>query len=173
MRKSALFPTVAALTATVAVAQFKAGTPPKSGGHVQGPQAENAAPLQITTPSQVETQLSQAPRISRNEAQKLVKAGKAVYIDVRSLETYNKGHLPGALSIPGSQLLHRLQELPTGKKLITDRKSTRLNSSHANISYAVFCLKKKKKTYIVYQRSSKQRPKLSDFGGNICQAMTI
>src|SRR3712207_7042030 len=28
---------------------------------------------------------------------------------------------------------------------ITDRKSTRLNSSHANISYAVFCLKKKKK----------------------------
>src|SRR3712207_7356227 len=27
-----------------------------------------------------------------------------------------------------------------------DRKSTRLNSSHANISYAVFCLKKKKST---------------------------
>src|SRR3712207_8258404 len=27
-----------------------------------------------------------------------------------------------------------------------DRKSTRLNSSHANISYAVFCLQKKKKT---------------------------
>ena len=29
-----------------------------------------------------------------------------------------------------------------------DRKSTRLNSSHANISYAVFCLKKKKNTPI-------------------------
>src|SRR3712207_8218165 len=29
-----------------------------------------------------------------------------------------------------------------------DRKSTRLNSSHANISYAVFCLKKQKTTYI-------------------------
>src|SRR3712207_8369841 len=29
---------------------------------------------------------------------------------------------------------------------VVDRKSTRLNSSHANISYAVFCLKKKKKT---------------------------
>src|SRR5258705_8062554 len=28
-----------------------------------------------------------------------------------------------------------------------DRKSTRLNSSHLGISYAVFCLKKKKKTY--------------------------
>src|SRR4051812_49702109 len=29
---------------------------------------------------------------------------------------------------------------------ITDRKSTRLNSSHMSISYAVFCLKKKKRT---------------------------
>src|SRR3712207_5873084 len=36
--------------------------------------------------------------------------------------------------------LHRL----TGKAIKVDRKSTRLNSSHANISYAVFCLKKKK-----------------------------
>src|SRR3712207_8682814 len=34
-----------------------------------------------------------------------------------------------------------------------DRKSTRLNSSHANISYAVFCLKKKTHTYshIIHQ----------------------
>src|SRR3712207_8495387 len=31
--------------------------------------------------------------------------------------------------------------------LTLDRKSTRLNSSHANISYAVFCLKKKKRTH--------------------------
>src|SRR3712207_8228364 len=34
-----------------------------------------------------------------------------------------------------------LEELAVGD---VDRKSTRLNSSHANISYAVFCLKKKK-----------------------------
>src|SRR3712207_8282833 len=33
--------------------------------------------------------------------------------------------------------------------LSLDRKSTRLNSSHANISYAVFCLKKKKKKHII------------------------
>src|SRR3712207_8628210 len=31
-----------------------------------------------------------------------------------------------------------------------DRKSTRLNSSHANISYAVFCLKKQPATHLVY-----------------------
>src|SRR3712207_7166480 len=34
---------------------------------------------------------------------------------------------------------------PRRDDLAEDRKSTRLNSSHANISYAVFCLKKKKK----------------------------
>src|SRR3712207_7127149 len=36
------------------------------------------------------------------------------------------------------RLVHR------GRSSSSDRKSTRLNSSHANISYAVFCLKKKK-----------------------------
>src|SRR3712207_7947682 len=35
--------------------------------------------------------------------------------------------------------------LAGGRRHRQDRKSTRLNSSHANISYAVFCLKKKKK----------------------------
>src|SRR3712207_7670300 len=34
--------------------------------------------------------------------------------------------------------------------VVLDRKSTRLNSSHANISYAVFCLKKKKRFYFIY-----------------------
>src|SRR3989449_2286191 len=43
----------------------------------------------------------------------------------------------------------RLLQVPVGKGLlgrVVDRKSTRLNSSHGYISYAVFCLKKKKKT---------------------------
>src|SRR3712207_7078634 len=36
------------------------------------------------------------------------------------------------------------EEAPPQRQRRVDRKSTRLNSSHANISYAVFCLKKKK-----------------------------
>src|SRR2546427_9145614 len=43
-----------------------------------------------------------------------------------------------------------------GKGLL-DRKSTRLNSSHSQISYAVFCLKKKKKTEQETRRHQKQR----------------
>src|SRR5258707_4937378 len=40
--------------------------------------------------------------------------------------------------------------------IMLDRKSTRLNSSHANISYAVFCLKKKKKAQPRAKQCSKQ-----------------
>src|SRR3712207_7550376 len=39
---------------------------------------------------------------------------------------------------------------PISFHTFTDRKSTRLNSSHANISYAVFCLKKKKNIKTLY-----------------------
>src|SRR3712207_7313414 len=46
-----------------------------------------------------------------------------------------------------------------GKPRERDRKSTRLNSSHANISYAVFCLKKKKNDPTsVAQRSVRAYP---------------
>src|SRR3712207_8129733 len=40
---------------------------------------------------------------------------------------------------------------------LEDRKSTRLNSSHANISYAVFCLKKKKNTCKTHHRNNIKR----------------
>src|SRR5258707_5703995 len=43
--------------------------------------------------------------------------------------------------------LRKLREFAADSLQKTDRKSTRLNSSHANISYAVFCLKKKKTNY--------------------------
>src|SRR5258707_11771147 len=51
-----------------------------------------------------------------------------------------------------------------GDSVKLDRKSTRLNSSHANISYAVFCLKKKKQHYLYhsnYNSHVKQHPCLN------------
>src|SRR5256885_10582526 len=53
--------------------------------------------------------------------------------------------LPGADA--GVLLVGRRQQLG-GRRRTADRKSTRLNSSHLVISYAVFCLKKKKKIYL-------------------------
>src|SRR2546430_8836239 len=43
---------------------------------------------------------------------------------------------------------HAIAAPRVGSRLPLDRKSTRLNSSHSQISYAVFCLKKKKKLEI-------------------------
>src|SRR5258707_11852750 len=54
----------------------------------------------------------------------------------------HEGHLIGAL----------------GMKAQGDRKSTRLNSSHANISYAVFCLKKKKTNEYLANLREADRP---------------
>src|SRR5690348_18080733 len=54
---------------------------------------------------------------------------------------------------PRIRIVHESEELGHGgpraqaPRLEEDRKSTRLNSSHPSISYAVFCLKKKKQKY--------------------------
>src|SRR3712207_7804488 len=45
----------------------------------------------------------------------------------------------------GAKRRRRHSAASATRAAVVDRKSTRLNSSHANISYAVFCLKKKKK----------------------------
>src|SRR2546422_6538855 len=56
----------------------------------------------------------------------------------------------------GEALDHILLSGPPGlgKTTLADRKSTRLNSSHGYISYAVFCLKKKKKKKVTRTRST-------------------
>src|SRR2546430_8139683 len=48
-------------------------------------------------------------------------------------------------SLAANLLSHLFLKAP-----MSDRKSTRLNSSHSQISYAVFCLKKKKKKYRIH-----------------------
>src|SRR3712207_7656787 len=69
----------------------------------------------------------------------------------RSLLGQEQQPLPHAQVGPADEHLRRPRPGPQvswdGAPLgpVLDRKSTRLNSSHANISYAVFCLKKKKK----------------------------
>src|SRR3712207_8931198 len=56
-------------------------------------------------------------------------------------------HVLDALAGELQGVRHRRANDDGGAVLVVDRKSTRLNSSHANISYAVFCLKKKKICY--------------------------
>src|SRR3712207_7387714 len=57
--------------------------------------------------------------------------------------------LKGAVKLARDQGAPAVEGYPVDNKAkkVEDRKSTRLNSSHANISYAVFCLKKKTNTH--------------------------
>src|SRR2546422_7141832 len=57
----------------------------------------------------------------------------------------NAGAKPGDVLVLTKQIGTGVLTTALKRDLVRDRKSTRLNSSHGYISYAVFCLKKKKK----------------------------
>src|SRR5215471_21078052 len=80
--------------------------------------------------------------------------------DTATTEIYTLS-LHDALPIFVQLLLHRRADPPLerGQGPDQDRKSTRLNSSHVEISYAVFCLKKKKKkkNTILFNKSKKNK----------------
>src|SRR3712207_7172580 len=59
------------------------------------------------------------------------------------------GVVLGVVRDRGEDALERGDEVADRLGRHRDRKSTRLNSSHANISYAVFCLKKKNNTQVI------------------------
>src|SRR2546429_6436086 len=75
-----------------------------------------------------------------------------VGVEARRLQAaeVGEGHV-GHFTVHALAVQHRELEL----HVIADRKSTRLNSSHGYISYAVFCLKKKKKTSYIRQSTSR------------------
>src|SRR6267154_665623 len=61
-----------------------------------------------------------------------------------------------------------LKENAEGRRPRADRKSTRLNSSHPSISYAVFCLKKKKKKLSAFTLKKKQKEKNTSYNIFYC-----
>src|SRR3712207_7398191 len=76
-------------------------------------------------------------RSGRVVAEEFVFYGQPQYVDPEAV------HAP--IEPEAQHVVHRIPDLGVAPVEVgLDRKSTRLNSSHANISYAVFCLKKKK-----------------------------
>jgi 3-mercaptopyruvate sulfurtransferase SseA len=107
MRKVAAVTIFVTLVATLASAQKVMVPAQSSNGNVR------------ITPVQQDQDLDKARRIAREEAVKLVKEKKAVFVDVRSKESYDAGHIKGAISIPESQIIRRLREIPTKTMIIT------------------------------------------------------
>jgi rhodanese-related sulfurtransferase len=97
------------LIAGVAGAQYK----PKNQQKPKSPSNVNVGQLQKAP------QVTEFRRITREDAYKLYQAGQAVFIDVRSHQSFTQGHIKGALSIPNSQLITRFAEVTPGKTVIT------------------------------------------------------
>ncbi len=108
MRRVAVAAIFAALFATGASAQ-----------KVMVPAQSSNPNVLITPPAANDQNLDKARRISRDEAIKLVKEDKAVFVDVRSKDSFDAGHIKGAVSMPESQLIAHLRDLPVKKMLIT------------------------------------------------------
>ena len=111
MRRSTVITCLLLLAAVTATAQ-KVMVPSQSSN-----------PNLIITPTQQNQQqiqnLDNAKRISRDEAIKLVKEKKAIFVDVRAKESYQAGHIKGAINIPESELISRLREIPAKRMIIT------------------------------------------------------
>ena len=108
MRRVFAIVVMSVLSAAVASAQMKVAPKPAPG---------QAKPLAV--PGARTANPANFPRISMADAVKLHKAGKAVFIDVRSNEQFSYGHIRGAKSIPNSQLVQRFNEVPPGLTVIT------------------------------------------------------
>lgn len=62
--------------------------------------------------------LVEGPKVSRTEALRLIKEGRALFLDVRPLDEFNAGHIRGAIHIPLDELESRIQFLPKDKLLV-------------------------------------------------------
>jgi len=58
-------------------------------------------------------------RVTVDEVREALDAGRAVVVDVRSVDSYEAGHIKGALSIPEAQIEARSSELPRDKLIVT------------------------------------------------------
>jgi rhodanese-related sulfurtransferase len=96
------------LLATPLFAQMKPQPKPATSGR-----------MPLSVPGARTNGAPQFARISIDDAIKLSKTGKAVFIDVRSHEQYSYGHIKGAMSIPRSQIIARFREVTPGKTIIT------------------------------------------------------
>jgi rhodanese-related sulfurtransferase len=107
VRKTIAAIVIAGLSTIPATAQYKPVKPNAPGSPVK------------MSPGVTPDTMKAVRRITIDEAEKLVKSGKAIYVDVRSKEQYEKGHIRGAISMPHSQMVARLREIPPGRTIIT------------------------------------------------------
>jgi len=98
------------LASGLACAQMKSAVP----AGTPSPQVKAKTPIPVAQAPNEE-----ARRITREEAIKMIKAKKAVFVDVRGKDAYDQAHIKGAISIPLGDILTRVKEIPPKTFIIT------------------------------------------------------
>ena len=73
----------------------------------------------ITSTAALDYPESEYPRVQLKDALEAYNSKSAIFVDVRGKDAYDQQHIPGALSIPLSELATRLFELPKDAWIIT------------------------------------------------------
>ena len=115
MRKTMTLIAACTLVSGIAAAQMKKAVPQPA----PAPATPNSSPIRVTGANGQEATMENVGRVTPSEALKLQQKGVAVIVDVRSNGQFELGHIKDAFSIPNSQLIARLRELPAGKQIIT------------------------------------------------------
>lgn len=105
---------VAAIAAYFLLARPDTGPPDRSESTVPLPVTTSVAPVDFS-----EAALSGVERISPDGLKDLMDRGEAAIIDVRDIDSFKAGHIPGALQIPLQYVAGETQYFPRDKKLIT------------------------------------------------------
>lgn len=87
-------------------------TAPAQNASAPAPQSPGASPAP-------EIDLSQVRRIDAAETKRLLDAGEAITIDVRDVQSFVAGHIPGALQIPLQYVPGEIPWFPRDKTIIT------------------------------------------------------
>ena len=58
-------------------------------------------------------------RISVEELKKLIKADTVIIVDVRNVDAYKVGHIPGSVIIPSNEVAEKAKTLPKDKTIVT------------------------------------------------------
>src|SRR3712207_6989097 len=125
----------AAATATPSLSRAAETTPLLLLGRKADPQTERGVICPGVVPDPADPSLVERARAAREAL------GDSVYVLGHH---YQRDEVIQFADVRGDSFKLARDAAANGAPYVVDRKSTRLNSSHVNISYAVFCLKKKK-----------------------------
>src|SRR5207248_10733713 len=103
--------------------------------------------LTATSPDGGDALLDAHRRALDGESADITEQWGALHFDLHLEPLYEDDRIVGVGGIAVDASKRRIAEQALVESEARDRKSTRLNSSHRTISYAVFCLKKKKKKH--------------------------